>query len=373
MIDQGFEVIWKVSGAKPSFQPFQSKSIEDIERENWDEYIHPVWDEATLPSFGDPSTIPESQKLLSKALNAAAKGSEAPTIILQHFDAFIKSGEAVGYYLFTVATAASLFAASHQLDSEARRYITLWGEGYVQYWPCYIVSSLMCHRKTVKLLLEGLLTPILGFKKGELSSQLDQLRSTLTYRVKHGRQLLYGHLPWSALLERTSLLAIAKGNALYTQDVIRTKWLGSSGATEQKIKDAEQKLQVTLPEDYKSFLMQSNGFKPTTSVGVTILPVQQIDYLTKDYYEMVEQWATEGYRDDNDVAARFRSSILIGGLWEEQQLLLVPDEKGGWECWFFALWSAGETKYPGFRYYIESLLKDLEDALEGHETSQNHT
>ncbi|MBL0019052.1 MAG: hypothetical protein IPP17_22175 [Bacteroidetes bacterium] len=66
---------------------------------------------------------------------------------------------------------------------------------------------------------------------------------------------------------------------------------------------------------------------------------------------------------DKDFVEYFSNSILIGGHQEEQQLLLIPSTKGkNWECWFFASWSPGETKYPNFRYYMENQLQELETA-----------
>ena len=50
---------------------------------------------------------------------------------------------------------------------------------------------------------------------------------------------------------------------------------------------------------------------------------------------------------DNNYGEKLRNSIIIGGLEEEQQLLLVPFPKDNWECWHFSANPANEIGlYP---------------------------
>ena len=63
----------------------------------------------------------------------------------------------------------------------------------------------------------------------------------------------------------------------------------------------------------------------------------------------------------NSYCDKLKSSIIIGGLEEEQYLLLVPLSNKKWECWHFSSWRPGEVVYENFRYYMEDELQLLED------------
>jgi hypothetical protein len=107
----------------------------------------------------------------------------------------------------------------------------------------------------------------------------------------------------------------------------------------------------------------SNGFDSLTTVGATLAPISHVNYLANCDNAFVEDWISAVWPDDASTAERFRQCIVIGGFGEEQQVLLVPDESGGSECWFFAAWAPGETRHPSFRYYMENQLQDLEERI----------
>jgi hypothetical protein len=107
----------------------------------------------------------------------------------------------------------------------------------------------------------------------------------------------------------------------------------------------------------------SNGFRATSNIGVTFLPVERVGWLRDLDSELANIVGTPADKDDSAQAARFQRSILIGGLDEEQQFLLVPP--GGvdkeWKYWFFGSWVPGEEPYLSLRFYLESELQFMMD------------
>jgi hypothetical protein len=178
--------------------------------------------------------------------------------------------------------------------------------------------------------------------------------------MQHGKALAYGHLSWDQILHKISELAITRETADFSAEAKAKQYLGKPPASASQIGDAEKLLQLTLPNDYKEFLLTSNGFDKFTSIGVTISSIDKVDYYINVDRDQVEVW-TENLEDANpQFANKFANSIIIGGADEEQQLLLIPIENNECECWFFANWAAGETVYPNFRFYMEEQLQRLE-------------
>jgi hypothetical protein len=72
-----------------------------------------------------------------------------------------------------------------------------------------------------------------------------------------------------------------------------------------------------------------------------------------------EDGEDEAYRE------KLNNAILISQYHDEQEIWLIPENqaKTRWQTWFFAAWKPSETKYPGFRYYLEDQLQSAEDYL----------
>ena len=212
---------------------------------------------------------------------------------------------------------------------------------------------------TAKLLLKGILAPYLQLTKASCDADLQRVETVLEKRVKTGPSLVYGHLMLKQLLQRISEQAIKNKDLDYSDVVLRTHWLGYPPATAAQISAAEKRLGVTLPDEYKSLLLITNGFRANGNIGVSYLPVEKIGWLCDLDADLVNIWGSASSTPlDSIQAAGFRRSILIGGLHEEQQLLLVPP--GGsdkqWQCWRYASWAPGITTYPTLRYYLEDGL-----------------
>lgn len=70
---------------------------------------------------------------------------------------------------------------------------------------------------------------------------------------------------------------------------------------------------------------------------------------------------------------KLSNAILISQYPDEQQVWLIPEDqaKTRWQTWFFAAWMPGETRYPGFRHYVEDQLHSLEGYLSRHKNGRD--
>jgi cell wall assembly regulator SMI1 len=171
-------------------------------------------------------------------------------------------------------------------------------------------------------------------------------------------------------LQEISKKALLLNDFDFSEEQTKTKWLGTTGADGKEILDVEQKLKVKLPDDYTEFLKISDGFPQTSSINCSFLSVGKIDYLKTLDEDLVEIWReNEVLKEVGDALA---SSILIGGLNEEQQFLLIPPNKtkDKWGYWKFASWIPGEEKYPSLKDYFKSDLSFLKQQTKDLKTTK---
>lgn len=222
----------------------------------------------------------------------------------------------------------------------------------------------MSDTASARLLLSGILAPVWGLTKASCDADLARVGTVLEQRVKKGPSLVYGHLSLRTLLDSIADQAIKSGDLTYSKEVIGKSWLGYAPAAATAIAAVEARLGVTFPDEYRSFLLLTNGWRAAGFIDVTFLPVEKIGWLKDLDAQLVEIWGASLDETNPQQAAGFRRSILIGGLNEEQQLLLVPPggKDAAWQCWFFANWVPGIEPYPSLRFYLEHSLWEMEDA-----------
>jgi SMI1 / KNR4 family (SUKH-1) len=137
-----------------------------------------------------------------------------------------------------------------------------------------------------------------------------------------------------------------------TETQIKTQWLGSEPATDTAIEAAEKRLNCSLPTDYKDFLKTTNGFSQTNNaVHSSFLPIEKVDFLINLDDDLIEIWG----ESMPEIGKILRTSILIGGLNESQQVLLIP-QKNKWIYWQFAHWIPGERPYKNLKTYFKYIL-----------------
>jgi hypothetical protein len=160
------------------------------------------------------------------------------------------------------------------------------------------------------------------------------------------------------LLRGISKSVILLNEMDFTEEQIKSNWLGYAPVTGTAIEAAEKRLNVSLPTDYKEFLRITNGFAQTNNaVHSTFLPVEKIDYLLNLDDDLIEIWEETG---NVEVGKILRTSILIGGLNESQYVLLIPQKKG-WIYWQFAHWIPGERTYKNLKTYFKYILDFFKD------------
>jgi hypothetical protein len=154
------------------------------------------------------------------------------------------------------------------------------------------------------------------------------------------------------VLKEISEKAILLGDFKFTDEQVRTQWLGYPPANSSEIKNTEERLGIELPENYKEFLKITNGFPQYNQIVASFMPVEKIDFLKIMDPFLIEVW--QSHDELKDTAKGLEASILIGGLNEEQCSLLIPPHlnSGKWGYWKFASWHPGEVRYNSLKEYL---------------------
>lgn len=162
------------------------------------------------------------------------------------------------------------------------------------------------------------------------------------------------------ILKRISELSIKSGDTQLSTKQIESRWIGNDPAKIDDIESAEKNLGMRLPQDYKEFLLISNGFSATrNNTEPRFEKVESIDYLVNIDSYIVEIWNQESLKDIGQELAR---AILIGGIQEEQYFLIIPPKSSEdqWKYWKFASWLPGEYPFDNLIDYFTSILEDIE-------------
>jgi hypothetical protein len=114
-------------------------------------------------------------------------------------------------------------------------------------------------------------------------------------------------------LSEISRTAIILGDFKFPETLVKGNWLGQEPATNNHIVDAERKLGLNLPEDYKTFLKLCNGFHAPNDVEPTFLAADKIDYLEKLDPDLARIWTETG---NSQVGVELGRSIIVAGLYE---------------------------------------------------------
>lgn len=164
------------------------------------------------------------------------------------------------------------------------------------------------------------------------------------------------------LLKQISFYSIKLEDFEYSDEQIKSKWLGNSPATEEAITLAEKRLNIHLPQDYKEFLRICNGFDTTNNVEPTFNPIEDIDYLRNLNPALIKIWNETG---NDEIGKILHNSILVAGIGEEQYFLLIPPNEATktWKYWKFASWIPGEEEYDDFITYWNEVFQFNKEEL----------
>ena len=372
--NDGLRVLWALSGKQPASVPFKLKPIDKIVQYNWD-YLFNLYPGAR-PAIPDSIASKSWEELSGLALEGkilllscdirnpdhrASRQSQEQAVLA--FSRYFATADPIGYDLSHTSTIAAIVASGLGEADSAKTFIVRFGQGYLQYPSDIMLAVLMQDTATARYLLRGVLAPVWGITDSSCTADLKKVEALLSQRVKNGPSLPFGQLTLRALLQRISDSAISKKDIDFDDTVRQSKWLGYPPATVARIQAAEKRLGIKLPEDYKAFLLATDGFRATGNTDINFLPVERIGRLRDLDSEAVAIGGDPVDENDSAHAAGYTRSIIIGGLKEEQQFLLVPP--GGkdkeWQYWFSAFWLPGEKAYPSLRFYLEYELQFMMD------------
>ena len=163
------------------------------------------------------------------------------------------------------------------------------------------------------------------------------------------------------ILKEISTLAVRLDELIYNDEQKNSEWLGNEPALLEEIKLTESQLGVQFPEDYKNFLLTTNGFfTPCHSTEPSFAPIDKIDYLINVDDFVVKIWCEGVLAETGKELSR---SIIVGGINEEQYFLLIPPGRDSedWKYWKFAHWIPGEEPYENLEVYFDSVLEFLRE------------
>ena len=361
-INNGFQVMWEVSGTAPITEiPFELRDIEKIEKENMNYFLKPYG----RPAFKDldkPLDGTPVDELFVKSIFFYSTKQASPEEIIWSLKKFIlESKHATEYTHFQAATSGCLLAAHQGNEDFLLEFMTIWATGYLKYSAKYDAAYLMSDRLMARALLSGDLANKLFITQSDCRADTRRLEEALKQRSENGRTLIYGHLTWQELLKRISELSIQQQELEFSSDVIDKRWLGFEPSLMDDISLKEAELGIHFPQDYIDFLLTSNGFMACESTFPTLCSISEVGFLRDIQSDIIDSCDPE--LDDEILVSSFQNGIFIGGLHDEQQLFLGPVENGQWVCWFFAFWLPGEWQFQSLRYYMEYVLRNLEEEV----------
>ncbi|HEY1662214.1 MAG TPA: HEAT repeat domain-containing protein [Verrucomicrobiae bacterium] len=153
----------------------------------------------------------------------------------------------------------------------------------------------------------------------------------------------------------------------------------NTGASEDQLAAAEERLKIKLPQSYRTFLSACNNWKFASETTPNIRPVEKIRWFRKehkDWYEAYQMSAEplsvmeKDYFDyANQDCAEFEikhlaQALCISEIGDDAVVLLNPMviwPDGEWETWFFSNSSPGATRYRSFAGWM---CEELDQPLE---------
>ncbi|KAI4729836.1 hypothetical protein E4T49_02174 [Aureobasidium sp. EXF-10728] len=161
----------------------------------------------------------------------------------------------------------------------------------------YLVDSPRC----VPIFMSGALAKIWGLSDQDLDSRAAKLLEASRQRYWHGPSSKSSE-SISKLLQSSNVDSMANSDSFWDEmDQKKPTSLYTAPATEQQILDLEQRLNITLPDDFKTFLRISNGFRGIwngSSPGPPLRSTEEIDWLDYSEYELVFEQLTHPWLAD---------------------------------------------------------------------------
>lgn len=156
------------------------------------------------------------------------------------------------------------------------------------------------------------------------------------------------------------------------REIIKTAWLGYSGASEDEVVATEKRLAASLPPSYRAFLRTSNGWRfPSVSI-FDLLPATKVVWFREQNQDWIDayvgpsaelppisdkEYFVYGAKQD---CVKFRAEYLqtalqVSDVGDGAVVLLNPKvetPEGEWETWLFANWLPGAVRYRSFAEWL---------------------
>ncbi len=144
--------------------------------------------------------------------------------------------------------------------------------------------------------------------------------------------------------------------------------MGFAPATSDEIHELERRIGAALPESYKQFLAESNGWRQSGGFIYEVWPCAKVNWFRVEHQDWIDAY-TEPAKGDPPLplpqhcvygpdqrADEFRleflqSTLMISDVGDSAVYLLNPEimtASGEWEAWSFANWKPGAVRYPSF-------------------------
>jgi SMI1 / KNR4 family (SUKH-1) len=191
---------------------------------------------------------------------------------------------------------------------------------------------------------------------------------------------------WKAFLTEFNreLLASAELRSRLPQEVAESGWLGSPGASEAEISEAEARLGVRLPPSYRSFLQFSNGWRQTGFFIDRLWPADHVAWFKERNQQWIdaytepasdspppsdEEYLVYGEQQDTCIFREeyLKTALEISDTGDACIMLLNPKivtPDGEWEAWFFANWYPGAARFRSFRELMEEQRQGFQTLMQ---------
>ena len=181
---------------------------------------------------------------------------------------------------------------------------------------------------------------------------------------------------WRPVLSRLSAILLRSDDLknYAPEGASSSRWCGQPSAAASEIIRAEERLGVTFPPSYRSFLSISNGWWPFSTFIERLVTVQEVEQLQtvdpEKLSSLLKAYGGEDTVSDADYLnyetprnvemmrmRYYADSLLVGNGWgvEDDMVLLNPSivfPNGEWEVIFFANWIPGNQRYRSFLDFV---------------------
>ncbi len=182
---------------------------------------------------------------------------------------------------------------------------------------------------------------------------------------------------WKILLTGWSV-ALLNSNSLHLEpspEAIKNRWLGYPGASDEQIRQAEERLGAKLPPSYRSFLKVTNGWGQLTHFIYKMRSAEEVEWFRVENEDWALIWADNNddvsdeeyfnYKNEENGylrGAHMLTSLQISNIGDSCVFLLNPQvvtPEGEWEAWFFANWLPGARRYRSFWEMMQKEYKSF--------------